>query len=111
MADTKPAPASVTTQQQKDRTVSFNQYLDLKCNIVLDSNRQLTGVIVGWDSLNLVVHQATETQLVRASATTPEREITRSFPHPILVRCQNIESIFPLEEAPATTATTEWEAD
>lgn len=99
MSDAAPTPSSTTTTSEKpqhQKAVSFNQYLDKKCFIIMGPFRQVVGIIKGWDPLNLVVEDAVETRTLQASSDAPIKELTRSFPS-LLLRCQNIESILPCD--------------
>lgn len=89
--------SNTNTQQsnQKDRTVSFNQYLDKECVIILSSYRSITGIIRGWDSLNLVVENATENRSFGTEGNT-QHEVKRTFPQ-VLIRLQTIQSILPTD--------------
>jgi small nuclear ribonucleoprotein (snRNP)-like protein len=81
-----------TTQPPKDRTVSFNQYLDKECFVVFNQHHEIKGVIKGWDSLNLIIADATEYRSIQNNCQS--KELVRILGE-VLVRIQTIESIFP----------------
>lgn len=79
--------------EEKQRSVSFNHYLDKKVLITFSLNRSIVGVIKGWDSLNLIIDEAVETRSLPGKDGEPV-EYTRSLGQ-ILIRLANICSILP----------------